>query len=534
MSVTRKVLLWACGILAVLVLGAAAYGLAHSPGQTPKGNGESPEQTDAREENTTETSVMAIHPRSDPSLYLTVQQLLSVEPFFVADLRAQIAGEVRDVQKDIGDPVKRGEILVDIKTPDLEEALHEKETIVAQRKQDLQVAYAQAENASAVVEVYREIIKQREADYLTAVATCDRNKLRFDRYTGMQKSGTLLPNLVDEEQRDYLAAGYAVQGAQAGVRKAEADLREKESALRIVLADIELKKSLIEVARKSRDRARAMLDYTQITAPFDGVVVKRKVDIGTFVQNASTGSSEPLLTIARNDIVTLVMKVPDDAAPYVTHDTEAVIQIDGLRDVVIRGKVTRFSPWIQNHDRTMRVEVDLYNDTPEKYERFKARALAARLAGTAAASPLALTTLLATTRAVCSADSKSFQDPLPSLPVVNGRKTPPRLIPGMSGYMRLNLQAFHDTYLIPSSAVFTRGGKPYILEVVDGVTHLLPVRVQITDGKLSKVLVIVHEEMPAQGQAEELRELTGDQVIVLNRQAEIGEEQPVKVTLEKW
>src|SRR5262249_30683178 len=154
---------------------------------------------------------------------------------------------------------------------------------------------------------------------------------------------------------------------------------------------------------------------------------------------------------------TLVMKVPDNAAPYVTRDTEAVIQIDELPGVVIRGKVTRFSPWIQNHDRTMRVEVDLYNDTAKHYEKFRAHALGARVAALAADTPLGLLSLLGGTRRICNLDSKSPQDPLPMLPMVSGRSTPPKLLPGMSGYMRLNLRTFHDAYLLPSSAVFTRG-----------------------------------------------------------------------------
>ena len=90
----------------------------------------------------------------------------------------------------------------------------------------------------------------------------------------------------------------------------------------------------------------------------------------------------------------------------------------------------------------------------------------------------------------------------------------------MSGYMRLNLQTFHDAYLIPSSAVFTRGGKPYLMEVKDGGTHLLPVHVQVNDGKLAKVTVIEKEGDPSRGEPEVLRELTGDEVILLNRQTE--------------
>ncbi len=228
------------------------------------------------------------------------------------------------------------------------------------------------------------------------------------------------------------------------------------------------------------------------------------------------------------------MKVPDNAAPFVSRDTEAIVQIDELPGVVIRGKVTRFSPWIQNADRTMRVEVDLYNDTPENYQQYLAKVAATRVAGLAAHTPLGIEALLLSGRAVWDKETKSTNDPLPQLPKVSGGTTAPKLLPGMSGYMRLNLKSFRNAYLLPSSAVFTRGGKPYVMEIKDGVTHLLPVREQVNDGKLAKVSVIVSAGSPTSDEPEVFRELTGNEVIILNRQSELNEGQPVKVTLEKW
>ncbi len=535
MSILRKYRLWVGCAAGVVVLGTliAAYVLARSPGRTLK-DVETPQRADERAANENETVAVAVHPRCDPSLVISVQQLLTVEPFFVADLRAQVAGEVRYVQKDRGDPVKQGEMLIDIKVPDLEEQLHEKEAIVAQRKQDLVVAQAQAENARAVVDVYREIVEQRRAEYGGAVATRELSKFKLDRYRGLAGTNALQEGLLKEAEKDYAAAQSAETAAAVVIRRAQAEVHEKESAVHVAEADIELKKDFIEVARKSRDRSRAMLEYAQITAPFDGTVVKRNVNVGTFVQNASTGQGPSLLTIARTDIVTVVMKVPDNDAPFVTLGTEAIIKIDDLPDVMFRGKVTRVSPWIEAKDRTMRVEVDLYNDTPEKYDLFVAKELAARMAGTAADSPLSLAPLLASTNMVCAKNSRSFRDALPTLPVVSGRTVAPQLIPGMSGYMRLNLHKFKDTYLIPSSAVYSRGGKPYITEVKDGLAHQCPVRVEVNDGTLAKVSVIEKPESPREGTPEVTSELTGAEVILISRQTEIADGQPVRVTLKKW
>jgi multidrug resistance efflux pump len=536
MAVSRKFLMVATCVAGSLCGGLLVGGfvVARSGGRGVKSAVESPQQADKREANANETPVVAVRPRRDPSLVISVQQLLKVEAFLTAEVRSQVAGVVHYVRKTIHDPVSKGEVLVAIDVPDLEQDVLQKDAVIQQRLQDVRVARAQAANAKAMVDVYKEAIEQRQAEVGQAEATRDFRLKIYNRYAQLGTRDVTQKGIIEEEERNYRAAEFAVSGAQAAARRATAEFHEKESALEIAKADIGLKETLVEVAVKSRDQARALLDYSQFTAPFDGVVVKRKVDPGTFIQSGPAGHSDPMMVIARTDVVTLVMKVPDNAAPYVTLDTEAVIQIDELPGVVIRGRVTRFSPSIENQDRTMRVEVDLYNDTPEKYGQFVAHAMASRLAPLAGDSPLGLATLLAGGRDVWNLDVKSDLNPLPALPVVTGKTTTARLLPGMSGYMRLNLQSFKNATLIPSSAVFTRGGKPYLLEVKDGVTRLVPVHVQVTDGKLAKVSVVVDEGSPIRGQPAVLRDLTGEEVLILNRQEEVGEGHTVKVTMKDW
>jgi len=48
-----------------------------------------------------------------------------------------------------------------------------------------------------------------------------------------------------------------------------------------------------------------------VRAPFDGGVVKRMVDPCSFVQNATTGASDLLISVSRVDLVTVSAKFPD-------------------------------------------------------------------------------------------------------------------------------------------------------------------------------------------------------------------------------
>ena len=100
--------------VAILGVGGVvgAY-VVHAQGQHPKGYVESPQQADKRAARESEPHVKAVHPKRDPALVMSVRQLVSVEPYFVVDLRSRVPGVVRYVLKDKHDPVKRGERAID-------------------------------------------------------------------------------------------------------------------------------------------------------------------------------------------------------------------------------------------------------------------------------------------------------------------------------------------------------------------------------------------------------------------------------------
>jgi multidrug resistance efflux pump len=535
MSLSWKTTTWVLGASGVVLLSAVlvAVGIAARPG-ADKSLLEGQARADERKREGRPHLVKAAHPVKDASVRISVRQLLSVEPFFEANLRTQVAGVVQKVPHSIGAVVKRGELLVEIAVPDLDEEVLQKQAVIRQRRKDVETTRAQIPIAEAQVAMSKEMVDQRRAEANQAVETREYRKGRYDRFVVAAEGNALQKSIVEEERRDYRSAFYAVLGAEAAVRKAQADVKEKESTLLAARADVELKEALVEVAQKDRDRARVFAGYARLTAPFDAVVTDRTVDEGDFVQNASTAQTKSMISVARTNIVTVVMKVPDNAAPFVTRDTEAILRFDELPGVKMRGRVTRFSPSISNKDRTMRVEVDLWNDTPENYKKFTAKCLDTWLSPLAATAPLNLGPLLAVSDEIWSKESKDRADPFPVLPAVMERSDVPlKLIPGMSGFMRLSLRQFHGAYLLPSCAVFNQGGKPYILEVRNGYSHLVPVRVQISDGKLAKVDIIVREADPQHDQVEVRRPLTGKETVILSGQVEIGDGQPVEVSFEK-
>src|SRR3984893_17525735 len=117
-------------------------------------------------------AVNTIRPRHEPAFsWKTQAEPAYVIPYYRADLKAQVAGPVKFIQKDIGDVVTRGELLAEIDVPDRVQEVRQKEAQVERSKMDLAVAEKQVPVAEAAAEVAHETIAQRQAQGASAQAT---------------------------------------------------------------------------------------------------------------------------------------------------------------------------------------------------------------------------------------------------------------------------------------------------------------------------------------------------------------------------
>src|SRR5262249_21309316 len=181
-------------------------------------------------------------------------------------------------------------------------------------------------------------------------------------------------------------------------------------------------------------------------------------------------------------------------------------------------------------------EVDLYNDSETEYQKFVGKSVATLLAPVGTSDPVATAVLAAGARKTWGPNRKSVEA-FPIFPKVTGESVPPpgrRLIPGMTGYMTLRLPS-DNSFLLPVSVVFSRGGKMYIAQVQEGKAQLVPVEVQVEDGRLAKIAVIVRRTNPKTGARDVVRTgLTGNEDVIASGQSEISDGQAVKATLEDW
>ncbi len=167
---------------------------------------------------------------------------------------------------------------------------------------------------------YQDKLLQAQAQLARAQADFEKAKLSFDRVSALYASQSATKPDYDSAQASLASATASVSGAQAQVSE-----------------------------------ANVALAYCELRAPFSGWVVKRSVDLGSFVGPATNG-----FTVADTQSVKAVFGVPDTSISRVRLGQHLAISTDVLPKPVT-GRVSAISPAADPKSRVFSVEVTLPN-----------------------------------------------------------------------------------------------------------------------------------------------------------------------------
>ena len=243
----------------------------------------------------------------------------TVQAFYATDLFAKESGYISQINADIGDQVKKNQVLAVIETPELQ--------------QQLMRSRAAVQQAAAALDVAKR------------------------RLTGLQADRALQATLKRTEQ---LFAGKAMTGQQLDEQRAKEGV--SAANLGVGQADVALAEANLAAANADLQRLQVLVEYTKIIAPFDGVITRRLVNLGDLVQAATAARpSAPLFTCQEIDVVRVFAEVPETNAAAIRPGWAAEVRLYGPTGQTLRNTVTRVAGALEPTTRTMRVEIDLPN-----------------------------------------------------------------------------------------------------------------------------------------------------------------------------
>jgi RND family efflux transporter MFP subunit len=243
-------------------------------------------------------------------------------PFQEIDVYAKQSGYIRDLKVDFGSRVEKGQLMATLEIPELEAQLMQDAAAIKRDAEQVTRAQSQVVSLEAQHKVYH---------------------LQAERMKGVV------------EKQPGLLAQQEIDNAVGKDLEAEAQVEAGKSA-------IEAAESQLEQAKAKEQQDRVLFEYSQIKAPFAGVVTQRYANLGALMQAGTTSSTQamPLVRLSQDDVFRLVIPVPESYVKYIKIGDPVEVRVPSL-DKTLPGKVTRFSVDVTMDTRTMHTEVDVPN-----------------------------------------------------------------------------------------------------------------------------------------------------------------------------
>lgn len=260
---------------------------------------------------------------------------------------ARVDGYLKSRLVDIGDTVKKGQLIAQIDTPTLDQEL-------AQARADLLEARASLDNAKAQV-------KEDNAKVATAMADVEKAKTNVQyatitakRWQDMAIRGSVSVQSRDEKIRSLDAENADLHAQQADVKAAEAQVEVGHAQVKQAAAAVLAKQAAVK--RLEDEQA-----FQKVIAPFDGVITLRKVDPGALITKGSQSSNLELYQMAKIDALRIYISVPQRVARYMRPGMMADVLVPEYPERKFVGIVTNVSGALDPNTRTRQTEIKIDN-----------------------------------------------------------------------------------------------------------------------------------------------------------------------------
>ena len=228
----------------------------------------------------------------------------NMQAFDSATIFARATGYIAVRNVDIGSKVHKGDVLAVIAAPDL----------------DQQLAQARAQ------------LVQLRASVEQAQANADLARVTNDRNSQLVAEGWVSKQQGDQDRLTLAANVAALDVARANVTAQEAAV----------------------------NRLEQLTNFEKVTAPFDGTITSRQIDVGSLV-TADASSGTPLFSIDRTDVLRVQVYVPQADYFGLKDGDRATVTVPELPNHTFEGRVARNAQALAPGTRTLLTEVDVDN-----------------------------------------------------------------------------------------------------------------------------------------------------------------------------
>ncbi len=222
------------------------------------------------------------------------------------DLSSKLTGRVLKINVKKGDTVKKGDVLIELDTPEIDAKAEQVNATLA-------LALAQQDKVNNGA---------RSEQIAMAKASYDLAKKTYDRLNRLHKEGVIPTQKLDEAQAKYQAAKDNYNMLVTGSR-----VEDKASAM-----------ANVKRAQGANAEVNSYLKENKIVSPIDGVITEITVEEGELV-----GAGYPIVTVVDNNDCWVTFNLREDLLTKIKNGTELNVKIPAVGKDTIKFRVNYIS-----------------------------------------------------------------------------------------------------------------------------------------------------------------------------------------------
>jgi len=237
----------------------------------------------------------------------------------------KVSGYISDVPVNDNQPVKAGQVIAHIDPQDYQTALDQARANVAAAQATIETLTQQIAQQSLTVEQARQQVASDQAALVYS-------QQDFQRYTDLERTGYGTVQRAQQVQSDVVQKRAKLDSDKVGIASAEKQIS-------VLQAQLDQARAAFAQQRANEHQAELNLSYTTITAPFDGTIGVRTLQIGQYVQPGTQ-----LMAVVPLHAVYITANYMETQLTHVRPGQPVAIAVDTFPGTVVHGHVESVAP----------------------------------------------------------------------------------------------------------------------------------------------------------------------------------------------
>ena len=257
---------------------------------------------------------------------------------FINPINTRVSGYISEIRFVEHQPVKKGDTLLILDDREIRTQLGQAEAAYKAALASRNATTHSVRTATNNISTTKSTALAAKASVATAQARFRNAEQNFHRYENLLRDEAVTRQQFDQIKAEYEGSKATLEAAQSQYAAAANNSGTSQLSVAEVSSRLGLNDAEIMRAENALEMAKLNLSYTVITAPHDGIMGRRTVNVGQLLN-----PSQQVATIVDADNIWVTANYREKQMPNVQVGGPAQVKVDALGGKTFEGKITAIS-----------------------------------------------------------------------------------------------------------------------------------------------------------------------------------------------